>query len=115
MDTLDVHDEARDQQHDLLADAPSEARHAAKRVRQLVRQHPLAAAGIATGVGYVLATGLPRVRRLVVGGALGYGIYRMLRRRAARATDPSSGDGRDGGDTRDADEREDGAPGRAAT
>lgn len=79
----------------VVAELPPEARHAVERVRELARTRPLMAAGIATGIGYVLGNGVPRPR-LLIGAALGYGIYRIIRHRraaaAAASEDAANGD-----------------------
>jgi hypothetical protein len=89
----------------VVAELPPEARHAVDRVRELARARPLTTAGIATGIGYVLGNGVPRPR-LLIGAALGYGIFRILRRRRAAAA-AATDDAANGEDEATGDEGED--------
>ncbi len=86
---------------DVLAELPPQTREVVGRVREMVSARPLAAAGIATGIGYVLGGGLPRPRVLMVGAALGYGLFRLLRYRSAGDEGANEGAMDEGGATGD--------------
>jgi hypothetical protein len=70
--------------------------HALDRVRDQAAAHPLAAMGIAAGVGYVLGGGLPRFGAMfglaAVGGVVGFGLPALLRGRGGETPFPEQDD-----------------------